>query len=34
MYQIEDLAKKFEGGPEVEFDMMKVYNEVMKQAEG
>ena len=34
VYQIpEDLAKRFEGGPEIEFDMMKVYNDVMKAAE-
>ena len=34
VYQMpEDLAKKFEGGPETSFDMMEVYNEVMKQAQ-
>ena len=34
VYQMpEELAKKFEGGPETEFDMLKVYEQVMKQAE-
>lgn len=34
VYQMpSDLAKRFAGGPPVEFDMMDTYNKVMKQAE-
>ena len=34
VYQMpEDLAARFEGGPDTNFDMLKVYEDVMKQAE-
>lgn len=34
VYEIpKELAKRFEGGPDAEFDMLKVYENVMKKAE-